>query len=320
MSFGFGAAGHIGWGLESSGGVAVAATDYVQGLSETLALTIDRFDIVNIAGRLAEPDDKDGVRRIAGDVVFAAAPEALGFFLFGSMGVDVVTEVLSGFLYQHDFTMRTGDFDNRFPQHPFTFEIFRDVDSAQQYDGVNMTSIAFNAVPNQDVRITTSMIGTNTRNIDETTPSFVNSPACPFAFDTASISIAGADSALLESFTLNIDSLLEGIPTLNNSEIIAKIRRTNFQQIRINADIGFEDIVEYQNFVNQTEQTFTVSFTRGDSFQLIFDIPRVIYTAFPLSIGGRDRQVVTIDGTARFDTGSNNAITVRLTNTTSFYA
>lgn len=321
MSAGYGMKGHIGFAFEASGGVPVAVTDYIEALSESLTADLDRFQTINIHGRLSEADDKDGVKRVAGDAVFAAQPDPLGFFLLGTLGVDSVTTVLSGFLHTHEFTPRTSDWDQRFPQHPFTFEVFRDVGSSQQYTGINMSQIQLNVAPNQDLRATVSMIGFDVDpGIAATTPSFVNSPACELAFDTASLSVAGAANAEYESFTLTFNNNLEGVPTLNNSTVIRKIRRTDMQMVRVSADIGFENITELQNFLSQSEQAIKLSLTRADSFQVIFDIPRVVWTAHPTGIGGRGRQIVTLDGMGRFHTGSNNALKITLTTVKSFYA
>lgn len=317
---GAGFGGYIGYARESSGGTPVAATDFIEAFSESLTLEMDRFETANIVGgRFYEADDFAGIRRVAGDLVFAAYPETLGSFLLGATGVQSNTEVLSGFLHTHNFTMRNTDFDESFAQDPFTFEIFRDVTSAHQYSGGNMSGIQLNAVPNQDLRITANIIAKSTNIVAAQTATFVNSPSDPLAFDTASVQFAGAATALVEALTVSIDSQLEGIASLNNSTQIRGIRRSGPQLVRVNGTIAFENLTEYARFVDQTEFAIAAHFTRADSFSLLMELPRVIYQAFPVTIGGRERITVDFTGQGRYHQGSANAVQFSLTNTTSGY-
>jgi hypothetical protein len=317
MPAGYGFGGHIGLAKESSWGTATAATDFVEGLSESVAASFDRYDVKNIVGRYGEPDDEQGLKRIGGDVVFAGQPEAMLPWMVAATGIQSGTEILSGFLHQHDLTMATSEDGANNPLAPLTLEIFRDVTSSQQYDGCQVSQLQMSAAPNQDLRLTASVIGKGERNIAKTTATFPGSPTGPFTFDTCSISIAGAASAKVEGFTLTIDNQLEGIPTLNASAEIAKVRRTGPQLVRLSGSLGFEDIVEYEYFKNETEVAFLANFTAASSHSLLIDIPRLIYTAFPTGIGDRGRQVISFDGICRWHAGSLSAIAFALTNTTS---
>ncbi len=317
VSYGF--AGHVGFAKESSGGTPVAATNYIEALSEGFSSALDRFDVKNITGKFSEPDDMTGIERITGDLSFSAIPDDLGWFLMGTMGIQSNAEVLSGFLHTHNFTMRTSDFDTVYATDPFTFEIFRDVTSSQQYAGVLINTLEFNVAVNQAMQITAGMIGTSQLNLAKTTPSFTSSSSDPFAFDTGSVSIGGTATGLVEALTVSIDNQMEGIAAINNTSVIRAIRRTGPQLIRLSGSIAFENITEYEAFRAGTEQQFVFNFTRADSFAMTIDMPRVTYTAFPLAMGGRDRQVVAFEARAPFSTTSNQAIQINLTNTVSGY-
>lgn len=317
MSAGYGFGGHIGLGKESAWGTAIAATDYIEALSESLNVNFDRFDTKNIVGMFGEPDDEQGIKRIAGDVVAAGHPDALLAWLVAATGIQSNSEVLSGFLHTHNLTMATADNGANNPVPPLSLEIFRDVGSAQQYDGIQVSQLQLSAAPNQDLRMTASVIGKGEQNIAATTPSFPGSPTGPFTFDTCSISLGGAATAKVEAFNLTIDNQLEGIPSLNASAEIAKVRRTGPQMVRLSGSISFEDIVDYERFKAETEVAMLMNFTAAASHSLLIDIPRFIYTAFPTGIGDRGRQVISFDGNARWHAGSASAIALQLTNTTS---
>src|SRR3990167_1750172 len=319
MGAGYGFAGHIGFAKESSGGTPVAATNYIEAMSENLTSTPDRFETKNVVGRYSEPDDMAGVRRVGGDIVFPGQPVDIGHFLLAGMGIQSGSVVLSGFLWQNDFIMRTSDYDAAYMLQPYTFEIFRDVTSSQQYAGCNVNQLQFAIAPNQDLRVSASIIGRSELQLAKTTPTYTGSPSDPFAFDTASIQIGGAASELFEALTIQINNQGQGIPGLNNSTSIRGIRRTGPQIIRVSGSLAFEIITEMQNFRNQTEQRLVVSMTRANSFAIVFDVPRLVYTAHPVGMGGRDRQVISFSGVGRYHSGSASAIKIGLTTTKSAY-
>lgn len=316
---GQGFAGHIGFAKESSGGTPVAATNYVEAFSENFTFSMDRFETKNITGRFAEPDDEAGVRRLVGNIVIPAHPHELGYFLMGGLGINSQSVVLSGFLWNNAFTPRTTDFDSLFSGQPFTFEIFRDVTSSARYSGCVVNALEMSAAPNQDLRVTVDLIGKSMSHIAKTTPTFTGSPTTPFAFDTCSVSIGGTASGQYETFTLRFDNQIVGIPTLNNETDIRMMRRQGPQMARISGAFSFEDINEYLDFLNQTEQRIVLNFFRASSFNLTLDFPRVVYTGFPLGIGGRDRVTASFEGMARYHTGSGHAMRALLTTTRSFF-
>lgn len=316
---GYGFAGSVGWGKETSGGTPVTPTNFVEALSENLDDTYDRYDTVNIHNAYYEPRDERGVRRIGGPVVFAAHTVEVGDYLLGAMGAQAMTEILSGALYTTDHTMRTSDWDDRFPLQPWTFQMFRDVTSAQRFGGVNINTLDLSLAPNQDLRVNAGLIGVNATNVDEDAASYVGSAQSPFAFDTASMQLGGSVNANIEALNVSINNQLEGIPTLNNSTDIRKIRRTGPQIIRVGGTLEFDDISEYLNFVNDTEQQLVASVFRANSFSMVVDIPSFRYTAFPLGQSGRGRNLVQFEGRAEYNTGSSNAIKISLTTTNSFF-
>lgn len=321
VQFAYGFAGHIGLARETNWGSGVAATHYIEGLSEDLTLDIDRFSYKAIIGSLSEPDDATGLYRVAGSMQFAAHPVPIGHFLKGVLHSYTQTNVVCGQLYTHVFVTTSGgaDFSSEVPIQPYTFEIFRDVTSSQRYTGCLINELTFTMEPNGPVMCEATIVGRGGDVIAKTTPTFPTSPLKPFAFDTISLSVGGAGTALIESLNLSINNNLEGFGALNLSRYVAKIRRNNHQMVNISGTIDFTNVTEYLNFINQTEQQFTISMTKASSFQLIFDIPRVVYTAYPTGIPGRERILTSFEGKGFVHQGSLNAIKVTLTNQQSTY-
>jgi len=321
MAYGF--AGHIGIARETSwgSGVAVTSGNYVEALSEDISLALDRFSYKAIIGSLSEPDDATGLYRVEGSMQFAAHPIAIGHFLKGVLHSYTQTTVVTNQLYTHEFVTTSGgaDFSSDVPIQPYTFEIFRDVTSSHRYTGCCVNELTLTMEPNGPVMCEATVVGRGADVIAKTTPTFPSSPAKPFAFDTISLSIGGAGTALIESLELTISNNLEGFGALNLSQYVAKVRRTDHQMVNFSGTIDFTNVTEYLNFVNQTEQRMTISMTKAASFQMTIDIPRFVYTAYPLGIPGRERILTSFEGKGFVHPGSLNAIKVILSNCKSTY-
>lgn len=319
---GYGFTGHIGFARETTWGtpVAVASGDYIEALSESLTLDIERFDTDNIVARYSEPDDHAGLRRLAGELVFAARPLHLGHFFKNALGRVVSrTVVLSGFLWETAYEPNIAEDGANNPLPSTTLEIFRDVTSAHRYAGVQFTKFGLAIEPNQDLRVTAELIAKTTSVIAKTTPTYPSTATSPFTFDTTSVQLAGAAVDVVEALAIDFDSQLEGIPALNNTAEVARVRRRGPQLVRVSGTFGFENLTDYERFVQQSEAALTVSWTKANSFRLIASIPRLVYTAFPLGMSGRERLTVGFEGMGRYHAGSGSAIQFRLTSVKSDY-
>lgn len=316
----YGIAGFLGLAKETSFGTAVAATDYVKLLSENVAVTLDRFETVNIHGSLAEPIDSTGIARVEGSLEMSAHPVSIGYFLKSAFVQNSVTVVLSGLLWKTIYRTPTADFTSGTAAGtPYTLEIFRDVTSSHRYTGAMVSALTLGFQPNQDVRLSANIIAAGNSIIAKTTPTFPSSPTKPFAFNTVSLQLGGAATARIEALQISIDNQLEGIPTLNGSESVAKILRRGPQMVSISGTIDFTDNTEYLDYLNQTETTLKLACTVAASFQLIVDIPRMIYTAFPLGMGGRERITTSFEGRGFYHTNSACGIEIQLTTVKSDY-
>lgn len=316
---GYGFNGFIGLGRETGWGSGVAATDYIEAMSEDLSVTLDRFGYKAMIASLGEPDDATGLFRVAGNIRAAAHPGNLAQLLRGVLHSFNTTSA-TGPLYTHAFVTTSGgsDFDTQVPHQPYTIEVFRDVTSSIRYSGCLIDTLAFDFNTQGAVMVTAGILGRSAAQLTKSTPVFPNSfSAKPFTFDTVSLGLAGAGTILIETLNVQIQNNFEGIGALNQSQYIAKVRRGNHQMVNISGTLDFTNLTEYQNFINQTEQRMTVSVTKTGSAALVLDIPRMVYTAFPTGVAGRERQTVSFNGKGFVHQGSGNAIKVSLTTPTS---
>ena len=310
--------GHIGIAKETTWGTPVAATDYIEALSESMTTEIERFETKNIIAGLYEPDDSAGVNRHEGDIVFGANPETLGFILDGAFGVTSGTEILSGFLYSTEYTPATAEANSLHPLPPYTIEIFRDMGSSAQYTGGQFASVEMSVSPNQELCVTAATISKNFNPIAKTTASFPGSPTEPFLFDACSISLAGVAITRMEALTFTFDNQLEGVPTLNATNEIAKVRRTGSQLVRLAGTFEFSDFSDFDSFRNKTEQQLIATFTAPNSFSLVIDVPRMLFTEMPVQLAGRERVTGDFAAMGRYSAGSGHAVKVTLTTVSTF--
>ena len=317
----YGMQGYIGFAKETTWGTPVAPTAFATAMSEGLSTTIDRFDTKNIFGGMYKPDDEAGIRRHAGDTVHSGDPSTLGYLLHAAFG-SVATTSLTATFKQHIFQCATSDVSSLCALPPYTLEVFRDVTSAQQYAGCNLSKLSLQLQPNQDLRATATWIARSQLNkarVAAASVVFPSSPVSPFTFDVASFTFAGAGVDYVEAFSIDLDNRLEGFAGLNATTNIQRIARNEAIMGQITGTVSFDDITQYQNFINQTEQAVTVTMTRASSFSMVVTIPRMIYTAFPLATPGRGRMTIGFTGEARMPVGSAGGIAVTLRNNVASY-
>jgi hypothetical protein len=317
----YGMAGYIGFGKETDWGTPVTPGSFMEAMSESLATTIDRFDTRNIFNSYAEPDDTDGMRRHEGDLVIPGNPESMGILLNAALG-SVATTTLLTVYKQHVFQVRPTDVSSLTPLQPYTLEIFRDVTSAQQYAGGVCKQLVLQAQPNQDLRLTSSWVAKgmlNKARVAQAAVLFPTTPGQPFTFDTCSISVGGVAVDKIEGFTLTINNQLETVAALNNSNVITRVNRTGPVMATLQGTLSFLDISEFQDFTNQTERAVAISFAKAASFQCVINVPRFVYTAFPLGQSGRGRITVSFEGKARVPVGSLSQLAITLKNNTGSY-
>lgn len=317
MSYGMN--GFLGLGKETTWGTAVAATDYVEIMNEGIKAEYDRFDTRNAINAMYEPDRSAGLIRVGGPISVAGFPEITGHLMRAAMNTLSGTTVLSGFLYTTRFVSPQAEFADGVPSQPYTLEIFRDVTSSHRYAGMVLNRLSLAMSPNQPLMLNADFLGKAATLLQKSSPTFVSSPAEPFMFDTASVRLGGSATARVEAFTVSIDNQLEGIPALNNSNQIARIRRRGPQVIRVQGTVDFQDVTEYNDFINQTERAISLALFKSQSFAAVIDVPRMVYTSFSPNIRGRERQTVSFAGEARYKTTSATALGLYITSVTSTY-
>lgn len=318
---GLGVLGYVGVGKESSGGVAVPAQHFIKGMSEGVSGDFDRYSPFQIIGALAPPDDRAGVMRVAGDFTAAVNPLTHGHVFVNAFGQPSVGSATGG-LWTHTWktpTTAQAVWDDRYAVQPYTWEIYRDVGSAQQYDGTVVSGMEFTLAPNGLLQAKASLIATAWRNIAVGVPSY-HVAVDALDFDTASLSIGGVANTEIESLTITFDNAMEGIATLWGRDVVRKIRRTGPPSVNFQFQLGFENISYLEAFRQQSETSLELTMKQPAASEVFrLTLPRIVYKTFPTGMGDGGRQLVTVTGEARYHQGSVTAFGLTLTNTQGSY-
>jgi len=306
---GQGARGHIGikkeliWGQKETGDNDF----FLPFVSETLIPNIEEVLSAAQKGILDEPNSYQGERAFGGDVVVEVHPASLGHLLRSAIN-EPVTTVVDGAANakQHVFTPRQAiDFHVDCPINPYTLEVYRDQGDAFQFLGAIVNTLALNfSTTDKILKATNGIIAKDLGDIPKTTPSFETTD--PFTWEQAVISIAESPNNDINTFGINYDNKCVGKYALNNTAILRKIYRDGFRTIPVNFTIDFVDRVEYNKFINGTEQSFQVKFVgaeceTGYYYTLIIDIPKLRYLTYPVNMGGPGPIICGVTGKAKYD-------------------
>lgn len=315
---------HIGIGKETEWGTPVAASDYVRFVSESITEETEEVVQESIRATRDHPDSQQGIISVAGDIELEVYPGTIGYFLRSIFGAPTSQLVGSSQAYQHEFEPSDTPFSDDCAGWPYTLEIYRDLDQANQYAGCVVNALSFTfGVGQKILRATASIIGKEMAKITKTTPSFADEEV--FIWKQATISIGGAQNNDLESLDLSFEAGLEGVPLINGSNRVAKILPGDFRTASGTLTFGVVDgHTEYDKYINWTTQAMQLKFEGATieetyKYTLQFDFPKALYRSYPINVPGSGRLTVAADVKFQRDASLGYMVKVTLINTKTSY-
>jgi len=318
---------HIGIGKETTWGSAVAASDYLRFVSESLVEETEEVTQEVIRATRDAPDSIQGVITVGGDIELEVYPGTIGHLLRSIFGDPTTTQpdgVGAPNTYQHVFVPSDTPFSDDCAGWPYTLEVYRDLDQADQYAGCVVNALRFSfGVGQKILRATASIIGKEMAKIAKTSPSFAAEK--PFQWNQATIQIGGAANNSLESLELSFEAGLSGIPLLDGTKRVAKIIADGFRTGTLSGTFGVvDDHTEYDKYIGWTTQAWQIKF-EGDliegtyKYTLQFEFPKVLYRTFPINVGGPGRLTVGFEAKLERDETSGYMAQVTLINKQTSY-
>lgn len=321
---GYGMLSHFGISAQNSFGTATNSFDYMPIISESLTTNIEELIEEGMRARFDESPSHTGLLTVAGEIVFEPHPIMLGHFLRGVTGQ--ASSTLTHSAYTWEFINKQSDFDSQHALPPFTIEMYRDVGSAYQLTDAIIPALTVEINGGTLVRATATVMAKVSSLTPNTTPSF--EAGNPWKWDQVSYSIAGAANTSQEAVTISIDNQVEGVIVLNGTNRHGKYKRTSHPSYKISGTACFDDQTEYNQFRAQgedsTNQRFIVTVTGDTTAQsytneLVFDLPSVRYTSYPVNVPGPGRISVGWEGNCKYDTSSSYSIRTTMVNTRASY-
>ncbi|MFC4768742.1 phage tail tube protein [Effusibacillus consociatus] len=322
----YGSLSHVGLGKETTWGTAVAATDYLKFVSESLTEEIEQVISEALDAKFDEGASFEGLHTISGDVSFDVYPNVLGHILRMAWGAPVTTQpdaVGNPTVYQHVFTPVQTNFSNVCALPPYTFEVHRDLENAFQYAGAVANSLMFSfGTDTKIMQAVMNVIAKKLALIAKTTPSFETTN--PFLWHQATVTINAAANSDVQTLEFGIENNMEGRATLDGTKEINRIWRNGKRSFPVNFTFDPKDLTEYNRFRNQNEVTAKIELVGAlisgtYNYKLTIDIPKLRYTTFPINAGGAGAITAQVNGAAKYDATAAHAMKVTLINTKNTY-
>jgi len=162
-------------------------------------------------------------------------------------------------------------------------------------------------------------IASNTAEILTVTPNFSVTP------DNTTVFKVFYACNLAETITFGWNNGLVGVPTLNNTNYISAILNDGYRTGTISKTIIPEDVVDFSTYyAGWTTREWCLYFhgaaiTGAHYYDLVMYFPKVLFTAYPINVGGAGRITVAAGAKIKYDSTLGYFAKVILQNNTASY-
>lgn len=317
----YGQSGHLAVSFQNSFGTSnTNSAYYIPLISESIAETINQVVEKNIYSRLAEPPTHEGTHEIGGDIRTETHPIGLGVFLKATLGR--VTTSAQGSAFSHEFLPVGSDFDGYAAVPPMTMEVNRDVGSAFLYSDMLGNNLVLEIAQGQLLSAAMTVVGAGFSRKSPGSPDF--KPGRPWSWDVTSASYDGSGISDLRQLSITFDNQLAPQFTISSGKYPSRIKREGAQTVTVEGTMLLRDQALYDEFLAQAEKELVINFageTIATSYQteLKLEIPKLRFTEFSPQLSGAGQLEVSFSGKGIFDTNSDYALRIVLTNTHQAY-
>ncbi len=298
----------FGYVTESAYGTYTTPTRFAEFLDETLKLEIDRIESAGLrAGRRTLHTFATSTRRVTGDVNMEFGAEGSGLLLDHMLGG---VSTAGSDPYTHTFT--PGDMSDK----SLTVQINRPgidgTDRVFSYLGCKVTDWTFSAAVNDFLKLRLGFYGQDEDTGQSLATASYPGNFEPFVFTQGALTIAGTELCV-KSFTLDGDNAL----AVDRHFICAaqgdKPKEPLESGIRsysgsLTAD--FEDLTNYNRFVNGTEAAMVLTFDRAADDRSLVITMNVRFDGSTPNVSGPELLEHTLEFVA--GSGSNDATTITI--------
>lgn len=325
---GYGADGRYGIVFQNSYGVpitslsAAASYHWLPIVSENVGVDKPILMSRGMRGTFYEGDHYQGPNVVPGDITVEAQAVPLGAVLKAVMG-DPTTVQSSG-IYTHTFVPRASDFDIIGAGSPLAFHKYlSDGGSATIFHDLAGSKLELKIANGELLTAMISVVGGKYTQLAALSTSF--NAGAHFPWSVTSVSVDGVAKTEMLDFTITLDEKLEAKHTLNGSIFPGRIKRTDFRTIEIGGTLTFDDQVEYQNFLAQSNYRGVLHMEGSTEIQsgynesLTVIVPSMRYTELKPSGDGPGEIEASFSAKGVYNTGSATGLSIILVNTVAAY-
>jgi hypothetical protein len=285
-----GGGGTLGIAFEETLGTYVAPTKWIPIRSETLQLMSPPVYLNKLRGVAGRSGSIPGYKHIAGDIVVELAPDIAPYFFYAMRVAPVKTGVSAPFTYVftpvNDAKTFTGASDEERKTLSITVQRSQ---IAQGYVGCSISQVAFSFDAGELIA-TFSIIGTDEE--DETyDSSFDFDPHDPFGPGEVTFEIPdGTTRTDSDSMSLTINDNATPAFRLNGSRGAAYVNWAE-REITATMEHDFENDDDFQAFVDQEQQTLTLTATNSEGISPVagsveIDLAAIVTDSYAVNLSG----------------------------------
>ncbi len=313
MAIGSGLDAQIGFALESPLGDYTAPTNFYEFTSESLSLSIERIESKGIRpGRRAKRRWAEGKRSVAGDVSLELAAESTGMLLEHALGAVSTTgggpwvhRFTPGDLSDKSLSAQVGRPDVNGVVHPFS------------YNGLKVASWSLEASVDDFLMLNLSLVGRNEVTSESLETAAYPATYNPFVFTQGGLTIAGVENCV-SSFSFNGDNGLKtdrhficSSTTSGEPRVATESGQRSYSG---SLNMEFENLTNYNRFVNGTEGTLVLTFDNPTSSRSLVLTSNVRFDGDTPNVSGMDTLEQTINFESISSVSDTDALRIDLEN------
>lgn len=298
MAIAQGSTTRLSYGVQADFGTTATTWKQIPYVSEGLELTKDYFEGASISYDRQVTTGRHGNKQVAGDVTTELSYGTFDDFIAGVLFSDWATDVLTVGVT---------------PKY-FSFEkYFSTVDIAHVYTGCVANSFSLEVNTDGIVQGTFNFIGKGHSSSATEVTATAFTEQSPFTGFEGTIKIAdtgGTTAALgiVTSFSLSIENGVTANFAIGSDEA----NNMGYGRAAVTGSISlyFEDETVRDRFVQETDTALDLVLTDLDGNSYTIELPRVKFNSAPVSVGGEETLVVSVDFTALKDATTGETITI----------
>lgn len=294
--------------LWASGTVTI--NKFVPFLSESFKLDKNVVMTQSIRGSAAHSVHQEGANRTSGDLQVEVQPVGMWTLFKHALG-RAFTAGPSGSGHYHHRILPSGNLPEG-----LRVEVGRDQGGTFTYKGVKINTLELNCAVGEPLKATFGCLGydeTQSTGVPTAPSATAISSTSPYNFDQATVYVGGTSNAIeVTSLTLNVNNNLKEDKGKLGSKYRAAIPRNGFREVTGTLNVEFDNLYNYNRFINQTEHAMQVSFVSDQMaagttpHSLNVFLPRVVFTGETPSASGPELIYHNLPFVALFDSGEGD--------------